>query len=127
VEAAVNYVAATSPFAPLLARCEALLLVASCDDVQQPLVPQNHVSPLVDYQLPVSVQEFFLCFISDDHQFNTKVAPSHSIPFVPAQPHCVCSVSRCFGQPQYLQYAVAGRGLRSSRQALLQFRVEAKI
>jgi hypothetical protein len=75
VEAAVNYVAATSPFAPLLARCEALLLVASCNDMQQPPVPQNHVSPLVDYQLPVSVQEFFLCFISDDHQFNTKVTP----------------------------------------------------
>jgi hypothetical protein len=83
VEAAVNYVAATSPFAPLLARCEALLLVASCDDMQQPPVPQSHVTPLVDYQLPVSVQEFFLCFISDDHQFNTKVTPSHSIPLFP--------------------------------------------
>ena len=32
-----------------------------------------HVSPLVDMLLPLSVQEFFVCFISDDQQFNTKV------------------------------------------------------
>ena len=74
VEVAVSYVAATSPHAPQLNRCEMLLSLASCDDLPAPPVPPNHVSPLVDLLLPLSVQEFFLCFISDDHQFNTKVA-----------------------------------------------------
>jgi hypothetical protein len=73
VEVAVSYVAATSPHAPQLSRCEMLLSLASCDDLPAPPVPPNHVSPLVDLLLPLSVQEFFLCFISDDHQFNTKV------------------------------------------------------
>jgi hypothetical protein len=73
VEAAANYVVSTSPFLPQLARCKMLLSIASCDALQQPIVPSSHVAPLVDLQLPVSVQEFFLCFISDDHQFNSKV------------------------------------------------------
>jgi hypothetical protein len=73
VEAAMAYVAATSPFSPQLSRFEQLLSAACCDALQSPSVSSNHVSPLTDLHLPISVEEFFLCFISDDHQFNTKV------------------------------------------------------
>jgi hypothetical protein len=65
--------ATTSPFAARLARHESLLTEALCDNLQLPALPSNHVAPLVGMQLPVSVQEFFLCFVSDDHEFNTKV------------------------------------------------------
>ncbi len=79
VDAAVAYVAATSPFALQLSRFEQLLSAAYSDDLQCPCVSSSHVSPLVDLRLPVSVQEFFLCFISDDHHFNTKVCSTQPL------------------------------------------------
>ncbi len=120
VEAAVNYVAATSAFAPQLARYEQLLSAASCSTVQAPTLPSNHVTPLVNLQLPVTVQEFFLCFIGDDHQFNTKVTlplfgSSVGQSIILLNIHCTMllilrvSVPCCTGQLQHLQYTMASR------------------
>ena len=128
VEAAANFLVSTSPYLPQLVRCEMLLSLASCDLLQLPPVPSSHVAPLVDLLLPVTVQEFFLCFISDDHQFNTKVIKCFSILpsfktyvilFLP-NPHP--SVSCCVEQPQHKQLALAGgRRRRPPRPPVVDF------
>ena len=145
VEAAANYVVSTSAFLPQLTRCEMLLSIASCDDLQSPSWPSSHVAPLVDLQLPVSVQEFFLCFISDDHHFNTKVMNIICIlPRLPTPDFLISrnsarstpatlpptpspAVPRRAGQLQHMQHSVAGgSGRRPQRPTRLELRVEAE-
>jgi hypothetical protein len=107
VEVALSYVAATSPHAPQLSRCEMLLSLASCDDLPAPPVLENHLSPLVDLLLPLSVQEIFcgLCvFVGIDT--NVTSAP-HSARSVDRTAAAILAELACSGVMEELQLQVS--------------------